>query len=268
MIRWEAKRPDEVRDYSHDWSPFLGDDTITGTPTVIVDGVTKDSQAVVGNIVKVWLSDGTDGTVAHVTQTIVTAAGRTETEFFSLRIGADEPVTLAEAKLQCRMEEDDSDDVFIDSLIPAARAYCERVSTHVLVRRVVTETFRRWGDYLQLTKKPIVVTDDDPIVVSYMDASGEDTDYTSFLHSDGRIYPGIGTSFPGLGHGGSVTVAYLAGYEEGSNDEALLIARRAMLLLIGHWFEFREAAMAGIVSSEIAFAVSSLLDSIRPVSAY
>ena len=51
-------------------------------------------------------------------------------------------------------------------------------------------------------------------------------------------------------------------------DEAYLIGKRAMLILIGHWFEFREAAMTGIVSSEIAFAVSSLLEDISPVSAY
>jgi hypothetical protein len=41
-----------------------------------------------------------------------------------------------------------------------------------------------------------------------------------------------------------------------------------MLLLIGHWFEFREAAAAGVVSGEIAFAISSMLDELRPVSAY
>jgi hypothetical protein len=41
-----------------------------------------------------------------------------------------------------------------------------------------------------------------------------------------------------------------------------------MLILIGHWFEFREAAMTGIVSNEIAFAVTSLLEDISPVSAY
>jgi uncharacterized phiE125 gp8 family phage protein len=269
-IRLEPKRAGEARNYKHDWSRFLGaEDTLasqttTSSDVTISGGVIDDDNTSV-----IWkVSGGTDGTIALITQTIVTTEGLTETEFFALRIGADEPVSLADAKRQCRMENDDSEDAFIDDLISSARAYCERVSTHIFVPRVVTETFRRWGNYLELSKQPIAATDADPIVINYTDTSGATAGYTGFFHSDGRIYPGVGTSFPGIAAGGSITVSYPAGYAEGSDDEAVLIGRRAMLLLIGHWFEFREAAMAGIVSNEIALAVSSLLDSIRPISAY
>jgi hypothetical protein len=41
-----------------------------------------------------------------------------------------------------------------------------------------------------------------------------------------------------------------------------------MLLLIGHWFENREAAALGVTSTEVDFAVRSLLDELRPLSAY
>lgn len=268
MIRLlPSKRADEKRRYRHDWSPFLGEDTIASQETTS-DDLTITADDIDDTAVVFTVDGGTTGTTATITQTITTDAGDEETEVFTLQIGADEPVSLTDAKRQCRMENDDSEDAFIESLIPSARAYCERISTHIFVPRVVTETFRRWGDYLELGKQPIAATDDDPILITYTDASGAAADYTAFLHSDGRIYPGVDASFPALAAGGAITASYPAGYPEGSNEEAVLIGRRAMLLLIGHWFEFREAAQAGIVSAEVAFAVSSLLDSIRPVSAY
>jgi hypothetical protein len=39
-------------------------------------------------------------------------------------------------------------------------------------------------------------------------------------------------------------------------------------LLIGHWFENREGVVVGQASYEVELAVQSLLDELRPFSAY
>ena len=179
-----------------------------------------------------------------------------------------EPVTLAEAKSQCRMDDDDSQDTFITSLIAPARAYVERCSRLLFVGGERTETFTRWGDYLEIWRYP--VTSVGSVTYSTTADPDDDADYTGFVASLGfpvRIGPAVSDSFPDLITGGTITVTYTGG-TLAATDEAYLIGKRAMLILIGHWFEFREAAMTGIVSSEIAFAVSSLLEDISPVSAY
>lgn len=181
-----------------------------------------------------------------------------------------EPVSLSEAKAQVRMADDASEDTFITSLIAPARAYVERVSRFQLVATTRVEVFNRWGDYLEIYRRPIATIDS--VAYSVSDDPVDDVEYEGFVANlNGfpvRIYPAFGgTGFPELDDGQTITVEYTTG-ELAATDEEYLIARRAILLLIGHWFEFREAAMTGIVSDEIAFAVSSLLDDLRPVSAY
>lgn len=177
-----------------------------------------------------------------------------------------EPVTLAEAKAQCRMVDDDSEDTFITSLIAPARAYVEKCSTYSFVAGARTFTFGAWGDFLEIYLRPIASVDS----VTYGPA-GDDTDYAGAVAPIGRyplrIYPAADDSFPDLNDGDAVTVTVTTGALADTSQE-YLIGKRAMLLLIGHWFEFREAAAAGVVSQEIAFAISSLLDELRPVSAY
>jgi uncharacterized phiE125 gp8 family phage protein len=179
-----------------------------------------------------------------------------------------EPVTLAEAKQQTRMVEDDSQDDFLTSLIAPARAYVERVSRHLFVGGERTATFTAWGDHLAIWRRP--VTSIDSIEYSTTDDPADDEAYTGFVTNLGfpvRISSADGGDFPDLIDGGTITVTYTAGAVPSTSEE-YLIGKRAMLLLIGHWFENREAAALGQASNEVDFAVRSLLDELRPVSAY
>lgn len=177
-----------------------------------------------------------------------------------------EPITLDEAKAQCRMADDDSEDTFITSLIAPARAYVEKCSTYSFVAGTRTFTFGAWGDFLEIYLRPVASVDS----ITYGPV-GDDTDYAGAVAPIGRyplrIYPAADDSFPDLNDGEVVTVTLTTGALDSTSRE-YLIGKRAMLLLIGHWFQFREAAASGIVSNEIAFAVSSLLDELGPVSAY
>lgn len=266
-IRLEPKLPAEVRRYRHDWSAFLGADTIASETTSSTDVTVEDSEIDVGDqSITFVLSGGTAGT-ARITQEIVTAAGDEETETFILSIGVDEPVTLNEGKAQCRMVEDDSEDGFISMLLAPARAYVEKVSTHAFVAGERIFTFSRWGDYLELFLRPIVSVDD----ITY-GPEGDETTYTGFVAPVGRyplrIYPaGVSGAFPDLNDGEAITVTLTTGAVDPGSHE-YLIGKRAMLLLIGHWFDNRETAVIGAASAEVDFAVRELLSTIRPVSAY
>lgn len=179
-----------------------------------------------------------------------------------------EPITLAEAKAQVRMEEDASQDTFITSLIAPARAYVERYTRYLFVAGTRTAIFTQWGDYLEIAYRPITSI----TTITYTNEEGAaGTAYTGFLASVGgnstRISPAVDGEFPDLAPGGIITVTYSAGALDATSNE-YLIGKRAMLLLIGHWFENREGAVLGVLSDEVDFAVRALLDELRPISAY
>lgn len=179
-----------------------------------------------------------------------------------------EPVTIAEAKAQVNMVDDDSQDTFLTSLLAPARAYVERASRYFWVAASRQETFGAWGDYLEIHRRPIASVDH-----VYYGPAGDntDTEYTGAVAPVGRfplrIYPATDGGFPDLGDGEVVTVEYTSG-ALADTDEEYLIGKRAMLILIAHWFEYREAVTTQSVAPEIAFTVQSLLDELRPVSAY
>lgn len=177
-----------------------------------------------------------------------------------------EPVSLTEAKRQVRMADDDSEDTFLETdLIPAARAYIERVSRYFLVAATRTETFSAWGDYLEIFRRPIASVTS-PIV--YTDEGGDDANYTGFLAPLGRfpfrIYPAIDDDFPTLGEGGVITVTYTSGALSATSEEYLIL-KRAILLLIGIWFDNRGERP---LSKDEQFALDSVLAEMAPVSAY
>lgn len=178
-----------------------------------------------------------------------------------------EPVTLAEAKAQCRMVEDNSEDTFLTSLIAPARAYIEKASRYLFVSGTRTETFRRWGDYLEIWRAPI--SSITSVKYSVSDDPGDDVEYTGFaadLNSFPlRIYPAFGgNGFPTLVDGQVITVTYAAG-ALATTDENYLLGKRAMLLLIGFWFDNRgEVAL----TKDVKFALDCILDDLRPLPAY
>jgi uncharacterized phiE125 gp8 family phage protein len=178
-----------------------------------------------------------------------------------------EPVTLAEAKQQTRMVEDDSQDTFLTSLIAPARAYVERYTYYSFVGEERTATFNTWGDFLEIARRPIVSVDE--IVYSTTNDPADDVALEDFIAPIGRyplrIYPYA--SFPALLDGGTITVTYTTGAVATTSEE-YRIGKRAMLLLIGHWFETREGVALGQASNEVDFAVRDLLDKLAPLSAY
>lgn len=79
MLAWPPKDPDDVLDYSIDWTPVLevDGDTLAGATWDVPDGLTKDSDAIAGAKAVVWISGGEDGVRYEIGCKITTGGGRT-----------------------------------------------------------------------------------------------------------------------------------------------------------------------------------------------
>jgi uncharacterized phiE125 gp8 family phage protein len=175
-----------------------------------------------------------------------------------------EPVSLTEAKLHCRVDVSD-DDNLITALIQAAREVAEAISR----RALITQTWKLILDEFPATDEIVIPLPPLQSVasVTYKDQDGSSSTFSSgdyIVSTDtepGKVVLGYGKSWPSttLYPTGAVTVQFTAGFGDASTDVPEKY-RQAMLLLIGHWYENREAiAMTGAVPKEVPFGVEALL---------
>ena len=91
---WPTAEPDDVLDYSLDWSAILADagDTIASAAVSVAPSgageLTASSLAVVGGVMTVWLTGGVPGRAYTVRAEIATVNGRTIERLIGLRINA------------------------------------------------------------------------------------------------------------------------------------------------------------------------------------
>lgn len=225
-IRLQAKRPEEHLNFRHDWSTFLGGDTITDETTT-ADGVTVGNVAIEAGdqSIRFEVSGGLLGTVGKITQTVTTAAGLTETEIFTIPIELDEPVSLAEVKSSLRVVHTD-EDAKIAAMIPRARGWVEDHTGLVLRRREFTERHTPQYGAIRLFKGPLVAALPEDVEVTYP-ADGVSTTYVprSFPPSS-VIFPD--GSWPSLTND-QFTVTYTAGFDVGEAPDELIGAMLALI---------------------------------------
>lgn len=76
MTVLSTKDPDEVLDYSIDWSSWLNTgDSVSSAVWVVEAGLTKDSDSINGSITSVIVSGGTSGQDYKATCTMTTTNG-------------------------------------------------------------------------------------------------------------------------------------------------------------------------------------------------
>jgi hypothetical protein len=76
MLASFVKDPQAVLDYTIDWTPWLADDAIVTSTWSVVGDVDLSDDAIYTSITQVWASGGTDGTLADLTNHVVTEEGR------------------------------------------------------------------------------------------------------------------------------------------------------------------------------------------------
>jgi uncharacterized phiE125 gp8 family phage protein len=227
MIRLEAMRPGETRDYAHDWSPFLGEDIIQSESTSATGISVANHHVESGDqSVRFRFTAGMPG-LATIMHSITTASGQIETEIFTLWIlSAEEPVSVAEAKRHLRVVDNDTEDDVIAGYIRASREWVERESGHILVRRTFVDHRDTFGSYIDLHRTPIL----SPVTVEITPDGGAPDEFAGFVsHLDRRPPRLTRTSEVS----GDVTITYVAGYGEGEAPPMLV---QAVLVLVTGMF--------------------------------
>ena len=174
---------------------------------------------------------------------------------------ASEPVTLAELKQHCRLEEsfNDEDDL-LTAYLATARGLVEKHAERGLVDQTWTLYLDCFPQEIELRKCPVSSA---TVVITYTDTDGTTqtlaTDQYRVDHRSepARIQPAYGVTWPATrNQTNAVSVAFSVGYTSVPAEACM-----AIKLLVGHWYRNREAV--GQVGSEIQLAYTSLVDSIR-----
>jgi len=181
-----------------------------------------------------------------------------------------EPVTLAEAKAHLRVDISDDDDL-ITAIIKAAREWCEEYLDRTLIHTQWTMRMDAFPWEFKLPRPPMAQAGTTTVTsVTYtLETQATATLDTSEYRVDRNSTPGVvrtvyAGTWPGhLADANAVSVTWWGGYgaDGTSVPEAI---RSAMLLLIGHLYENRQAAVAtGAVPQDVPFGVKALLDTHR-----
>lgn len=181
-----------------------------------------------------------------------------------------EPVTLEEALDHVRLPQDAPDSAVVEALITAAREYVEIQTGRQLLTASYSLTldhFPHWRVPVSLPMPPL----QDVTAITYLDAAGATQTWAAGQYVvdapagprclEGRFYPALDCDYPDTAaRRDAVTVAFDAGY--GTAADVPQAIKQALLLLVGHYYENREASVVGAGSFTVAtlpMAVDALL---------
>lgn len=169
------------------------------------------------------------------------------------------PVTLAEAKSQCRVDSSD-DDTYLETLIAAATDHVEQYTGRAIISQTWKLTLDAFSDSILLPKGPVQSVSS----VTYYDTNGDEQtlsadDYTFDGSSDPQwIVRNSDASWPTTLDGiNAVSVTFVAGYSTVPPS-----IRHAILLLISQWFDQRSGTSDKPFSA-VPHAVDALLANYR-----
>lgn len=185
-----------------------------------------------------------------------------------------DPVTLSEAKAQCKLTAADEDGLVAGYLI-AARTHCEDFTSRVFITQ--TWEMKLDANWPTVFDRPTVsprtrITLPNPPAqsvtsIQYVDTLGvlQTLAPSQYAFSKGDIFgfiePAYGASWPPVRNQlETITVRYVAGYGSNPGDLPEPI-RQAILFLVGHYAENREAVVSDIrgIPVELPLTVTALL---------
>lgn len=172
-----------------------------------------------------------------------------------------EPLTIAEVKLHLRLPDETIEHDLLQGLITAAREYCEEYTRRAISEQTLELMLDLFpGSEIVLPRPPLQSV----LSIKLKDTDGAETTIanTNYLvdadSDNGRIVLAPGAVWPVFEPypANPIRIQFIAGYT--SIPQTI---KQAMLLLVGHWYENREAT--GTASGLVAFSVQALLSVYR-----
>ena len=161
-----------------------------------------------------------------------------------------EPVTLAQAKTQFRIDRND-EDLFIGDLIKRARSHIERRCNVVFAEQTIQSSCSSFADFSRLPRGPVKSVE----AITYTDINGNMAVLDSAIYTvlrDG-LEPSIvlksGQTWPNIQPGSRIVVTAVYGGD--APDDIC----HAILLLAGAWYENREATVIGVSVDSLPVSV-------------
>lgn len=262
--RFAPMQPGEVLDFRIKTDELLasGETIVEADSGVVVTGADVDG-ALAWNqddvTVRIDKDSAALGTLIKVAATFKASSGNTYRRSYFIPFG--EPVSMELVKQHIRIEQtNEAEDLALAQYIRAAREWVEKYTGHVLVRRSFSQHFACFGASLELWRRPIAAVSE----IAYSDSDGDPQTYADFVavvsRHPARIWPALNGSWPSALDRDGVLVSYVAGYPEGEAPETLCLA---ILMLVAHWYNVREAVNVGNIVTDVPFGVKALVDQYR-----
>jgi uncharacterized phiE125 gp8 family phage protein len=166
-----------------------------------------------------------------------------------------------------RVGNDPDDLLHISGLIGAATRTVENMLGIALITQGWELTLDAWPDCgpIILRRPPIISITE----VRYISTAGVSTVLAPAMYfldaaaSPARLAPSFGNLWPETREQmAAIKITFQAGYGSSWNDVPES-ARLAIMLLVAHWYENREAVNVGNIVTPLPFAVDALLDECR-----
>ena len=176
---------------------------------------------------------------------------------------AEEPVSLAETKAFLRLDAD-AEDGLVTTLIAAARLHLESVTGRALVRQSWRLVLDAWpvDRAVTLPVTPLISLE----AVTAFDEQNDEHALAleQFQSEPGRLLlPATVTGMPELRERLGLELDYVAGFGDAGDVPADL--KQALLVLVGHWFENRDAVLVAGSGAVIPFGFDRLVAAYRQV---
>lgn len=175
---------------------------------------------------------------------------------------AEEPVSLHEAIEHLRLDTLE-ETLWLKRTIAGARRWVEEYTRRALITQTLEWSLDEWpGRTVRLPKPPLRAV----LAVEYVDADGAtqtlpaEAYMTDTRSTPGRLRLRPDWSWPSMQTDalGGVVFRYTAGYGDEGGDVPEAITS-AILLMLGHLYENREATTAGTIITSIPLGVERLL---------
>jgi uncharacterized phiE125 gp8 family phage protein len=183
-------------------------------------------------------------------------------------------LSLSEAKEQLRIETTVFDhDAALRRYIKAAHNYAESITGRTLVQTTYDYWIDRWppGNFIELPRPPL--SSITSVAYTKWDSSSAtltaDDDYVADTDSEpGRVVLEYDETWPTdeLHPKNPIKIRYVGGYTSGSSptdyrENIPEEIRIAMLMLVAHWFNQREATITGVNIQNVPMGAIDLLTS-------